>query len=36
MGPFKMLRWVGERQCGIEIRGEEQVHNNKRVDASIM
>ena len=25
-----MLRWVGERHCGIEIRGEEQVHNVNR------
>ena len=30
-GPFKMLRWVGERHCGIEIRGEEQVHNVNRL-----
>ena len=30
-GPFKMLRWVWERHCGIEIRGEEQVHNVNRL-----
>ena len=30
-GPFKMLRWVGERHCGIEIRGQEQVHNVNRL-----
>jgi len=31
VGPFKMLRWAGERQCAIEIRGEEQIHNVNRL-----
>ena len=30
-GPFKMIRWVGERQCAIEIMGEEQIHSVTRL-----
>ena len=30
-GPFKMLRWMGERKCVIEIKGEEHTHNVNRL-----
>lgn len=30
-GPYKMLRWVGERKCAIEISGMEHIHHVNRL-----